>query len=93
MLKSVIERAELREVVSAVVREVLDVVARDRLADPIAFDEVSAARMIGVPRHVLADARRRGEIVGSRVGKRVVYVRQELDRYLVAQQGNQRNSV
>jgi hypothetical protein len=38
---------------------------------------------IGVAKHVLADCRRRGEIDGALVGKKIVYARSDLARFLV----------
>ncbi len=54
-------------------------------SDRIAFTEPEAASLLGVARHTLRDARLRGELAGSRVGKKIVYERTELLRFLQQQ--------
>jgi len=53
-----------------------------KMVDRIAFPEDEAARLLGVNRHVLRDCRLRGEIEGSKVGKRIVYTRDQLVKFL-----------
>ena len=48
----------------------------------LAFAEDEAAAYLSVKRHVLRDARLRGEIEASKVGKRVVYRREQLLQFL-----------
>ena len=48
----------------------------------LAFTEAEAASLLGVQRHVLRDARLRGELAGSRVGRKILYERYELNAYL-----------
>jgi hypothetical protein len=50
----------------------------------IAIYEQDAGPMCGIPSHVVRDARLRGEITGSRLGKRIVYERDELVRWVRA---------
>ena len=54
----------------------------DGQIDKIAFTEPEAAAILSLRPHVLRDARLRGEISGSRVGKRILYERTELLRFL-----------
>ncbi len=86
MLTMQLPEAELREFVKVVIGETLDRLAGERnaMSDRMAFNEPEAAQLIGVPRHVLRDARRRGEITASRVGKRCVYKRGNLEKYLAS---------
>ena len=83
-MKFKLEAAELRPIVELVVSEVMERVEADRakLDGRLALTEPEAAALIGVQPHVLGDARRRGEIAGSRVGKRVVYERAQLLAFL-----------
>ena len=74
----------------AVSEAVLQLVAEaDRLSahpQPISYGEREAAKQLGVPTSVLRDARTTGELTGSRLGRRVVYSRQELLRWLAAKE-------
>lgn len=55
----------------------------------LAYTEPEAAAALGVQPHVLRDARLRGEINACKMGKRWLYSRAELERYLTeAQQRN-----
>lgn len=76
--------ADLRPLVEFVVSIALDRLETDRrrLGDKLAFSEPEAAALLGVRPHVLRDARLRGEIPASRVGRRIRYERDELLRYL-----------
>jgi hypothetical protein len=76
---------DLRPIVAAVMDEWQARADKQRaiLADDrLAFEEQEAARLLGVSRHVLRDARLRKEIAGSRVGKKVVYQRSALVKFL-----------
>ena len=53
-------------------------------SDQIAVTEANAAALLDVPRHVLRDARLRGEISAKRIGRRCVYALDDL-RLLVTQ--------
>jgi len=74
----------IRVVVEQTVVEVLHQHAADeaRLGDQIGLTEPKAAALIDVQQHVLRDARRRGEISARLVGKKYVYERAELLRFL-----------
>ncbi len=50
--------------------------------DRLGYTETDAAEQIGVAKHVLRDARRRGEISARKVGRRWVYSRECLAAYL-----------
>lgn len=75
---------DLKPLIRAAVEEVLDRLHTDekRLADRLGYTEPEAAALIGVEPHVLRDCRLRGEIAGRLVGKRIVYSRQALLRFL-----------
>ena len=84
-MKILLDPADLRPLVEAVVSEVLQRLEADRAKIPdgrLAYTEPEAAERLGVRPHQLRDCRRRGEIVGSRIGKRVVYRRDELLDFL-----------
>lgn len=77
--------ADLRPLIAAAVEETLAALAAADARVPdsqIAMAEAEAAASIGVARHVLRDARLRGEVKGSKPGKCVVYRRDELLRFL-----------
>ena len=76
--------AVLRPLIERVVAAVLDRLdsQRDAIGERIAYNEAEAAALLGVERHVLRDARLRGELSGSRVGKGIRYERDELLRFL-----------
>ncbi|MFO7907714.1 MAG: helix-turn-helix domain-containing protein [Pirellulaceae bacterium] len=48
----------------------------------LAYTEPEAAAALGVQPHVLRDARLRGEVNACKMGKRWLYPRAELERYL-----------
>jgi hypothetical protein len=77
--------ADLEPVIALTVRKVLDAIeaAQRRLgSDRLAYPEKEAAALCGVQGYVLRDARRRGEIEGRLLGKKIVYARSELLRFL-----------
>ena len=79
-----VEAADLKALVDDIVGQVVPRVITEFGASEgqLAFDESAAAQALGVPRHTLRDARLRGELVASRIGKRIVYRRDELLAYL-----------
>ena len=79
-MKIVINENELRPLIEQVVTQTLERLDRDRarVGDRIAFEEAEASMMLGVPRHVLRDMRLRGEVVAGKLGRRVVYSREQL---------------
>lgn len=74
----------LNPLVANVVIETLARLEADeaKLGDRLAYPEPEAAALLGVAPHVLRDARRRGEIHARLCGKRYLYPRAELLRYL-----------
>ena len=76
--------SELKPVIQETVAEVLEQREADeaRLGGRLGYTEPEAASLIGVQQHVLRDSRRRGEIFARLVGKRFIYCRGELLRYL-----------
>jgi hypothetical protein len=83
-MKIQFDNDDLRPLVELVVTEALDRIEADRAktGGRLAFTEPEAAASLGVQPHALRDARLRGELVASRVGKRIVYERDELLRFL-----------
>lgn len=79
-----LDHADLKPLIRAVLVEVLAELDMRGLqkGDDAAIPEARAAEMLGVARHQLRDARRRGEITCSRIGKKVVYTKSELTQYL-----------
>lgn len=75
---------DLRPVIAAVVAEVLAELRADesKIGEQLAMPEPQAAAALGIASHVLRDCRLRGEISGSRVGKRIIYERGELLKFL-----------
>ncbi|MEX1027074.1 MAG: helix-turn-helix domain-containing protein [Candidatus Paceibacterota bacterium] len=77
------DKSDLRPLIEQVVVEILAQLDVDRQQfSKLAYTEPEAAALLNVRRHVLRDARLRGEISGSRVGKRILYERDELLRFL-----------
>ncbi len=74
----------LQPLIRATVRAtVAEIEATERkLGDRLSYTEIEAAAALGVARHVLRDCRLRGEITGRVVGKRILYSRETLLRFL-----------
>ena len=71
--------------IRAAVRETVDQIREDAsliASEQLAISEADAAKLIGVAKHKLSEARYRGEITGSRIGKSIVYERAELLDFL-----------
>lgn len=75
---------DLLPVIAAVVADVLAELRTDEatVGQQLAMTEPQAAAALGIAPHVLRDARLRLEISGSRVGKKILYERAELLRFL-----------
>jgi len=69
------------QVVDAVLARVADTKAK--LGNRLSFSEAEAADLLGCERHTLRDARLRGEIKASKVGKRIFYRRETLEKFLL----------
>jgi len=77
--------ADLQPLITAAVRATLiEIRAASAQVDAgrIGYLEQEAADLLGIAKHVLADARRRGSIKARRVGKAYVYSRSTLVEYL-----------
>mgnify|MGYP002623125285 CR=1 FL=1 len=73
------------DLVRVAVRETLDTIRADEAAFPadrLALWEPDAAAAVGIKPHALRDLRRKGLIVGSRLGGRIVYTRESLVKLL-----------
>lgn len=83
-MKLSFDEADLRPVIEKIVAATLVQLQSDeaKLGQKIAYTEPEAAAILSIRPHVLRDARLRGEISGSRVGKRILYERDELLRFL-----------
>ncbi len=75
-----INDADVESLVTKVVAWVLaEREANDtKFGNRLAFTEPEAAALIGVQPNTLRDCRLRGELVGSKVGKRIMYSREQL---------------
>ena len=75
---------DLELLVARVVDEVLVRAStkQDVAGERLGFTEAEAAEKLGVERHVLRDARRRGELEASKIGKRIIYTPEQLRAYL-----------
>jgi hypothetical protein len=75
---------ELRPLVEIVVGEVLERTQSDQagLDGRLSFTEAEAAALLGIPSHTLRDLRLAGYVTASKLGRRVVYSREELLRLL-----------
>ncbi len=83
-MKITLEPADLKPLVEQIVTETVERLADERakMGGRLGFTEAEAAELIGVARHTLRDCRLRGEIEGRLVGKKIVYSRDELLRFL-----------
>jgi hypothetical protein len=76
-----LDKAEMRELVREVVSATLATL--DWPVGRVALTESEAAQACGVGRHVLRDLRIAGRIQARRLGRRIVYTREDLLRALV----------
>jgi hypothetical protein len=83
------DEAILVPLIQRVIVATLDRLDRDRqsIGDRLAYSEAEAAALLGIQRHVLRDARLRGEIAGCRIGKGIRYERDELLLFLRRRRG------
>ena len=83
---------ELEPLIETVVQQVLRQLdeVRSQHGDRLAYTEPEAAAALSVQPHVLRDARLRGEIAAVRMGKRWLYSREELMRFLGSGRREQR---
>ena len=76
--------ASLRPLITEAVRATLIEVQAEqaKLNGRLAYPEAEAAALLGVPRHVLRDARLREEISGRKCGRKIVYSREALLQFV-----------
>ena len=76
--------ADLAPLVQQIVEATVGRLQADQatLGDKLAFTEPEAAALLSLKPHQLRDCRLRGELAGSKVGKRILYERDELLRFL-----------
>jgi len=77
--------SDLQPIIAAAVRATLEQIQADDAkldGQRLGFPEAEAAALLGVRSHVLRDARLRGEISGRLIGKKIIYARAELLRFL-----------
>lgn len=79
---------DLERLIATVVARVLAEREADAatLGDRLGYTESEAAALLGIKPHVLRDCRLRGKIKGSRVGRRILYSRDELLKMLTEHQ-------
>ena len=83
-MKLELSNEDLAPLVRVVVSEVLEKTEADRakLNGRLGFSEAESAALLGVARHVLRDCRLRGEIHARLVGRRYIYSRDGLLKFL-----------
>jgi len=87
-MKVQFDDADLEPLITKIVATVLAQREDDgeRFGGRLAFTESEAAAMLGMKSYVLRDCRLRGEIVGTRIGKRIFYSRDQLMKLLARNQ-------
>lgn len=83
-MKLEVDADVLRPIVEEVVAEVLTAIDADSTKQDrrLGYPEREAAALLGVEAHVLRDARLRGEIEASLVGRRIVYTPEAIKEFL-----------
>ncbi len=78
---------DLKPLVAQVVSEVLEQTADDnaRFAGRLAFPEAEAAALLGIKPTVLRACRGRQEIVAFKAGRKIMYSREELKKFMKRQ--------
>lgn len=76
----VVDTAELRDLVRQIVQECLE--ALNWPTGRLGLTEAELAASLGIGRHVLRDLRLAGQIQGSRIGKKIVYFRKDVQRVI-----------
>ena len=77
-------RPVIEATVRATVRATLDEIEGERakLNGQLGYDEKRAAALLGVPWYSLRDARLRGEISATKIGRKTIYSRESLVKFL-----------
>ena len=88
-MKVKFDESDLQPLVELIVHTAIERLTeeREQVAGKLAYTEPEAAALLSIRPHVLRDARLRGEINACRLGRRVLYPRDELTRFLSAQRG------
>jgi hypothetical protein len=81
-MKLEIDPVELKPLIEQIVAETVAHAKLEQTDGRLAYTEPEAAEKLGVPPHVLRDARLRGEISPSGLGSRILYSRESLMDYL-----------
>ena len=84
-----VDPEEVRSIVREIVNQVLSAI--DWPNGRVALDEAEAAQACGVGRHVLRDLRLAGKIKGRKLGRKIVYTREDLLNALSAANENEGN--
>ena len=86
-MKITFEDTDLRPLIEREVAETVERLEDERakLGNRLGYPEAEAAALLGVARHTLRDCRLRGEIEGRLVGKKIIYFRDELIRFMRGQ--------
>jgi hypothetical protein len=77
--------AEFVALMSDIVKRAVAEAMRDcgqRETTRLSYSEKEAADLLGVKPYVLRDARRRGEVKATKVGRKVAYTTRQLENYL-----------
>lgn len=75
----------LRPVIVETIREMLEQIDAERarlVGNRLAYGEAEAAGLLGLNRHQLRDCRLRGEVKGVKIGKAILYKREDLELLL-----------
>ena len=82
---------ELQPVIREIVRAILDELGTPGASGNarLAYPEREAAELLGIPYYVLRDARKRGKIKGQKAGRKWLYGREELQRFLSGDMSNE----
>ena len=80
----IFEDSDIREIANAIVTEMSlgQLGNGGDSSERLGYTEFEAAELIGVAKHVLRDARYRGEIFAKLVGKKYIYSRESLIEFL-----------
>lgn len=84
-MQLVIDDSDLKTLVEQVVGQALSRAQslRNGTTERLGYTEPEAASLLGIKPHVLRDSRLRGEVHATRVGKKMLYSRAELERLLM----------
>lgn len=84
-MKITLEHDDLRPLIQQVITETIEALGRAESKVPdgrLAYTESEAAKLLGIAPHALRDCRYRREVKASFAGKRILYEREELIKFL-----------